>query len=181
MLAAPSLIGNPTVFILALLAYNLCYMPTLGLSNTIAFEQLEDQEKEFPVIRVFGTLGWIVAGLAISFVVSPLIGGTAEATAWPLYMTGVGSLVLGVFAFTLPNTPPVAKGQPVSVASIAGVDAFRQLGSRSFYVFLAARCSSASRWRRTTTSPSSSSRPRVSRTSPRRSRWARSRRSCSCS
>ena len=138
MLAAPSLIGNPTVFILALLAYNLCYMPTLGLSNTIAFEQLTDQEKEFPVIRVFGTLGWIVAGLAISFVVSPLIGGVAEATAWPLYMTGVGSLILGVFSFTLPDTPPVAKGQPVSVASIVGVDAFRQLASRPFFIFLAA-------------------------------------------
>ncbi|MEM1057325.1 MAG: MFS transporter [Bacteroidota bacterium] len=138
MLLAPSLIGNPTVFILALLAYNLCYMPTLGLSNTIAFEQLEDQEKEFPIIRVFGTIGWIVAGLAISFVMSPLLGVTAESTAWPLYLTGIGSIVLGLFAFTLPNTPPVAKGQPVSVASIAGVDAFRQLGSRPFYVFLVA-------------------------------------------
>ena len=138
MLAAPSLIANPTVFILALLVYNLCYMPTLGLSNTIAFEHLEDQEKEFPVIRVFGTLGWIVAGLAISFLVSPLIGATAEATAWPLYLTGVFSIVLGLFSFTLPDTPPVAKGQPVSVGSIAGVDAFKQLGSRPFYVFLAA-------------------------------------------
>ena len=138
MLAAPSLIGNPTVFILALLAYNLCYMPTLGLSNTIAFEQLEDQEKEFPIIRVFGTVGWIIAGLAISFVLSPVLGVTAEATAWPLYMTGVGSIILGLFSFTLPNTPPVAKGEPVSIASIAGVDAFRQLASRPFFVFLAA-------------------------------------------
>ena len=138
ILAAPSLIGDPTLFILALLAYNLCYMPTLGLSNTIAFEQLEDQEKEFPVIRVFGTVGWIIAGLAISFVMSPILGTTAEATAWPLYLTGIGSIVLGLFAFTLPDTPPVAKGQPVSISSIAGVDAFRQLGSRSFYVFLAA-------------------------------------------
>ena len=139
MLAAPSLIGDPTLFILALLAYNLAYMPTLGLANTIAFEQLDDQEKEFPVIRVFGTVGWIVAGLAISFVLSPVLGvESAEATAWPLYLTGIGSIVLGLFSFTLPNTPPVAKGQPVSVASIAGVDAFRQLGSRPFYVFLAA-------------------------------------------
>ncbi len=139
MLAAPSLIGDPTLFILALLAYNLCYMPTLGLSNTIAFEQLTDQEKEFPVIRVWGTIGWIIAGLAISFVLSPVLGvESAEATAWPLYLTGIGSLVLGVFAFTLPDTPPAAAGQPVSVASIAGIDAFKQLGSRSFYIFLAA-------------------------------------------
>ena len=113
MLAAPSLIGDPTLFILALLAYNLAYMPTLGLSNTIAFEQLDDQEKEFPVIRVFGTLGWIVAGLAISFVMSPVLGvESAEATAWPLYMTAIGSFVLGLFAFTLPDTPPVARGSP---------------------------------------------------------------------
>jgi nucleoside transporter len=138
MLLAPGLIASPTAFILALLVYNLCYMPTLGLSNTIAFEHLDDQEKQFPIIRVFGTIGWIVAGLAISFVMSPLLGTTAEATAWPLYLTGVGSLVLGLFAFTLPNTPPAAAGQPVSVGSIAGVDAFRQLGSRPFYVFLAA-------------------------------------------
>ncbi|GAB5535938.1 MAG: MFS transporter [Rubricoccaceae bacterium] len=139
MLLAPSTIANPTVFILILLAYNLCYMPTLGLSNTIAFEQLDDQEKQFPLIRVFGTLGWIIAGLAISFVLSPVLGvESAEATAWPLYLTGIGSILLGLFAFTLPNTPPVAKGQPVSVASIAGVDAFRQLGSKPFYIFLAA-------------------------------------------
>ncbi|MEM1118696.1 MAG: MFS transporter, partial [Bacteroidota bacterium] len=114
-------------------------MPTLGLANTIAFEQLDDQEKQFPIIRVFGTVGWIVAGLAISFVMSPLLGvESAEATAWPLYLTGIGSVVLGLFSFTLPNTPPVAKGQPVSVASIAGIDAFKQLGSRPFYIFLAA-------------------------------------------
>ena len=139
MLLAPSLIGAPTLFILALLAYNLCYMPTLGLSNTIAFEQLDDQEKQFPVIRVFGTIGWIVAGLTISFVLSPVLGvESAEATAWPLYLTGIGSIVLGLFAFSLPDTPPVAKGQPVSAASIVGADAFRQLGSRPFYVFLAA-------------------------------------------
>ena len=138
ILLAPALIGDPTLFILALLAYNLCYMPTLGLSNTIAFEHLDDQEKQFPIVRVFGTIGWIVAGLAVSFLISPLIGETAEATAWPLYLTGIGSILLGAFSFTLPNTPPAAAGQPVSVGSIAGVDAFRQLGSRSFYVFLGA-------------------------------------------
>ena len=87
---------------------------------------------------MFGTIGWIVAGLSISFVMSPILGVTAEATAWPLYLTGIGSLILGVFAFTLPDTPPVAKGEPVSIASIAGVDAFRQLGSKPFYIFLAA-------------------------------------------
>jgi phosphate transport system permease protein len=65
LLFAPQLAGNPTAFILALLAYNLCYMPTLGLANSLAFHHITDQEKQFPKIRVFGTLGWIVAGLFI--------------------------------------------------------------------------------------------------------------------
>ena len=68
MFLTPSMTANPTVFIVMLLLYNLCYMPTLGLSNTLAFANIEDQEKQFPLIRVFGTIGWIVAGLFISFV-----------------------------------------------------------------------------------------------------------------
>jgi len=136
MLLAPSTIANPTVFILILLAYNLCYMPTLGLSNTIAFEHIEDQEKQFPMIRVFGTVGWIVAGLFIGFVLGQFTGDLLpDATALPLYTTGVVSLILGLYAFSLPVTPPPGKGQPISIRSIIGVDAFRQLGSRPFYVF----------------------------------------------
>ena len=138
MLLAPQTVGNPTLFITLLLIYNLCYMPTLGLSNSIAFQHITDQEKQFPLIRVFGTIGWIVAGLTISFVVSPLIGGTAEATAWPLYLTGAFSLLLGVYAFSLPHTPPQAAQEAVSARSISGVGVLSQLGSRPFYVFLAA-------------------------------------------
>lgn len=139
MLAAPSTTANPTVFILVLLAYNLCYMPTLGLSNALAFHHIQDQEKQFPLIRVFGTLGWIVAGLSISFVFSRFVasGVQPEATALPLYATGLGSLLLGLYAFTLPHTPPRAAGQRATFGSIVGTDAFRQLGSPSFYVFLA--------------------------------------------
>ena len=138
MLAAPSTAANPTLFILLLLAYNLCYMPTLGLSNALAFHHIEDQERQFPLIRVFGTVGWIVAGLFISFVLGGFVGDVLpEATALPLYAAGVASLLLGAYAFTLPPTPPPAAGQRASLGSIVGVDAFRQLGSRSFYVFLA--------------------------------------------
>jgi nucleoside transporter len=136
LLVVPSLAGNPTAFILGLLAYNLCYMPTLGLANSLAFHHIEDQERQFPRIRVFGTLGWIVAGLAVSFVLGRIVGGAAEGTAAPLYTAGVASLLLGVFCLSLPHTPPSARGKQVSVSSILGLDALRELGSVPFYVFL---------------------------------------------
>lgn len=136
LLFAPQLTGNSTAFILALLAYNLCYMPTLGLSNSLAFHHIQDAEKQFPRIRVFGTVGWIIAGLFVSFVLGKLTGKVAESTSGPLITAGVASLVLGVFCLTLPHTPPSAKGQKFSAGSILGVDAFRELGSAPFYVFL---------------------------------------------
>ena len=138
MFAVPQATGNPTLFILLLLLYNLCYMPTLGLANSLAFHHIQDQEKQFPLIRVFGTIGWIIAGLFISFVLSPLLHGLAEGTAWPIYTTASASLLLGLFAFTLPHTPPRGAGQPVSVRSIVGLDALGQLGDRPFYVFIMA-------------------------------------------
>jgi nucleoside transporter len=135
LLATPSTSG--TAFILLLLLYNLCYMPTLGLTSSLAFHHIEDQERQFPRIRVWGTIGWIIAGLFISFVLTPMLGGTkAETTAWPLYLAGIMSIVLGLYAFTLPHTPPSAAGQPVSFRSVAGLDALGQLGSRSFWVFI---------------------------------------------
>jgi nucleoside transporter len=138
LLAAPQTTGNPTLFIGMLLLYNLCYMPTLGLSNSLAFHNISDQEKQFPRIRVWGTIGWIVAGLFISFGLRGLVaGGQPEQTALPLYTAGVASLLLGAYAFSLPHTPPSARGQAVSARSVLGLDAFAQLGSRPFYVFVA--------------------------------------------
>jgi len=136
--SVPRFVGSPTTFILLLLAYNLCYMPTLGLANSLAFHHIQSQEKQFPLIRVFGTIGWIVAGLFISLVLGPIIGGVAEQTAWPLYSAGSASVLLGAFCFALPHTPPPAAGQRVSLRSIAGLDAFQQLGDRSFYIFITA-------------------------------------------
>jgi nucleoside transporter len=138
LLLVPQSAGTPTLFILLLLLYNLCYMPTLGLANSLAFHNIRDQEKQFPVIRVFGTIGWIVAGLVISFVLTRFVTGLPEQTALPLYTAAGASILLGLYSFTLPHTPPTAAGQPVSMRSIIGVDAFRQLGSRPFYVFIAA-------------------------------------------
>lgn len=140
MFLTPMAVNAPVIFILLLLAYNLCYMPTMSLANSLSFHHIDDQEKQFPVIRVFGTIGWIVAGLVISFVLGMFVTQNLqpEQTALPLYMTAGASLLLGLYSFTLPHTPPPAAGEKVSVRSIAGVDALKKLGSRSFYVFLIA-------------------------------------------
>jgi nucleoside transporter len=140
LLAAPQATGNPTAFILLLLLYNLCYMPTLGLSSSLAFHNIADQERQFPRIRVWGTIGWIVAGLFISFVLRRFVGADLqpEQTALPLYSAGVASLVLGAYSFSLPDTPPSGRGRAVSARSVLGLDALGQLGSRPFYVFVAA-------------------------------------------
>jgi len=140
MFIAPMTSASPVLFISLLALYNLCYMPTLGLTNSLAFHHIEDQEKEFPKIRVFGTIGWIVAGLFISFVLVLLVPEgdlLPDETAMPLYVAAVASIVLGLYSFSLPHTPPTAKGAPVSARSILGVDAFNQLKSRPFLVFLA--------------------------------------------
>jgi nucleoside transporter len=139
MALTPQAVNNPLIFIIMLLAYNLCYMPTMSLANTLSFHNISDQEKEFPVIRVFGSIGWIVAGLTVSFVLVAFVsdGIRPEATALPLYLTAGASIILGLYSFTLPHTPPPAKGETVSVRSIIGVDALKQLGSKSFYIFLA--------------------------------------------
>jgi nucleoside transporter len=140
MFLVPQTSGTPGLFITLLLVYNLCYMPTLGLANSLAFHHIQDQERQFPMIRVFGTIGWIVAGLFISFVLGRWFasGVPAEQTALPIYAAATASAILGLYAFTLPHTPPRAAGQQVSVRSIIGVDALKQLGSRPFYVFIAA-------------------------------------------
>ena len=137
MLAVPQATGSPLLFVLLLLMYNICYMPTLGLANSLAFHNIENQEKQFPLIRVFGTIGWIVAGLFIGFVLGQFSGGELpDRTPLPLYTTAAASLILGAYSFTLPHTPPPAAGERVSLKSIAGIDAFRQLGSRAFYIFI---------------------------------------------
>ena len=139
MLLVPRTAETPTLFITLLLLYNLCYMPTLALSNSLAFHHIRDQEKQFPLIRVFGTVGWIVAGLFISFVLGRfVVGGLPEQTAAPLYTTAVASILLGMYAFTLPHTPPRAAGERISVRGILGLDALQHLGSRSFWVFITA-------------------------------------------
>jgi nucleoside transporter len=140
LLTVPQFSGAPVAFVLLLLLYNLCYMPTLGLANSIAFHHIADQEKHFPLIRVFGTIGWIVAGLFVSWVLRLFVtgGSLPEQTPLPLYAAAVTSLVLGLYSFSLPHTPPPARGQRVTTRSILGLDALKALGSKPFYVFLGA-------------------------------------------
>jgi len=138
LFATPRFAAEPTTFILLLLLYNLCYMPTLGLANSLAFHHIQSQEQQFPLIRVFGTIGWIVAGLFISFGLGKMMGGVAEQTPGPLYTAATASILLGLFCFSLPHTPPPGRGQPVSLRSISGLDALKQLGDRPFYVFIIA-------------------------------------------
>src|SRR5439155_26640166 len=95
-------------FLGVILIHALCYMPTLGLTNTIAFANMANQEKEFPLIRVFGTVGWIVAGLIISFVLH------ADKTATQFLLAGGAAMLMGLFSFVLPHTPPPAKGKQAS-------------------------------------------------------------------
>ncbi len=121
--------------ILALLVYNACYMPTLALVNSIAFQQMDSPDKEFPGIRVWGTLGWIVAGLSINFLLGPLYG-EVERTTLPMKMAAFMSLVLGVYSFTLPNTPPKNTGKDISLGEIMGLKALKLLKDRSFAVFV---------------------------------------------
>jgi len=105
-------------------------MPTLALSNSLSFRQMSDRGREFPPIRVLGTLGWIVAGLVI---------GTLglEATARPLQLAAAGSIVLGLFCLALPHTPPMKKaGERVTFGTILGLDALKLLGERSFAIFV---------------------------------------------
>jgi len=140
LLAVPQFSGAPVVFVLLLLLYNLCFMPTLGLANSLAFHNIGDQEKQFPMIRVFGTIGWIVAGLFVSYVLRYFVtdGGLPEQTPLPLYAAAITSLILGVYSFTLPHTPAPAAGEKVSARSIMGLDALKELGSKPFYIFLGA-------------------------------------------
>lgn len=186
LLAAPAVaktsVENPLPFVGILLLHMLCYMPTLGLSNTVAFHTMNNPEKQFPLIRVWGTIGWIVAGLIVGYVATRLFpladffaahglsaaefesaqramdrgdavapelaakvqGVVGDATSARngsphfFYVAGISGVLLGVFSFLLPNTPPPMKGKPVDVGAIFGRDALGLLRDRSFMVFAAA-------------------------------------------
>lgn len=130
LLTIPGLAGTPeksNLLVWLILAHMVCYMPTLGLSNTIAFTHIPSQD-QFPKIRVWGTIGWIAAGL--------LVGTTGWDGTFAIFTLGaISAICLGVFCFFLPNTPPPLKGQPLNLRSLFMVDALRLLTDWNFLVF----------------------------------------------
>lgn len=131
MFAAPFAAGlGPTVFIATLLVHMLAYMPTLGLTNTLAFHNIESQERDFPIIRVFGTIGWIVANLVISNVFA------ADFKPLQFYVTGAAGVALGLYSLMLPHTPPPAAGKEASLREVLGIDAVRMLKDPQFAIFV---------------------------------------------
>jgi len=126
--------GNFIQFYPIILLYMIIYMPTIALANSVAFKQLTNPNKQFPFIRVFGTAGWMVAGLIIAHY-DWEHKGTLVLT---FQMTAVASLILGLYSFFLPDTPPAKKGQKVSLGEIMGIEAIGLLKRRSFLVFFLA-------------------------------------------
>lgn len=124
-------ITDNTAFYWVILFYSLMYMPTIALSNSIAFSQMTDPGKQFPWIRVFGTVGWIIAGLMIGFL-------GIEKTPSTFIMAAVASGLLGVISFILPNTPPKGKGTSTSAASTLGADAFVLFKDKPYLIFFIA-------------------------------------------
>ena len=119
------------------LGYMIVYMPTLALVNSVSFRQLTDPSKQFSKIRVWGTIGWIVAGLVISFVVSwdspeAVVDGMLKNT---FMMASIASFLLGVFSFSLPKTPPNGGEGKISIRDILGLDALALLKNRNFAIF----------------------------------------------
>lgn len=125
-------------FYLLVLGYMILYMPTLALVNSVSFNQMKNPAKEFSMVRVFGTMGWIIAGLSISYIFNwdqeANIGeGLLKNT---FLMTAIASLILGVFSFTLPKTPPRAKNsEKLGIKEILGLDSLALFKDKNFLIF----------------------------------------------
>ncbi|MCB4437491.1 nucleoside permease [Alteromonas sp. McT4-15] len=119
------------------LVYMIAYMPTLALVNSVSFGQMDDPSKQFGKVRVWGTVGWIVAGLMISYVFSwdsaqSIADGMLKNT---FLLCSIASLALGIFSFTLPNTPPQSSDKAVGLRDVLGLDALALLKDKNFLVF----------------------------------------------
>jgi nucleoside transporter len=124
-------IHDNTAFYWIILFYSLLYMPTIALSNSIAFHQMSDPGRMFPWIRVFGTVGWIISGLMITAL-------EIEGTEFTFQMAAIASLTLGIFSFFLPETPPKGKVAGASASSALGAEAFVLFKDKPYLVFFIA-------------------------------------------
>jgi len=127
-------VDNPSFFYWVVLLYSLMYAPTLALANSVAFRQMNDPAKEFPSVRFLGTIGWI----AVGWMIDKVFKLQTEQLAQTFIIAAVASGLLGIFSFTLPDTPPKAKGTETTFAKVLGADAFVLFKDRSFTVFLIA-------------------------------------------
>ena len=123
-----------------ILAHMLCYMPTLGLTASLSFHHMPKGSTQFPMVRLWGTIGWIVAGFTIAFALrtTDAAGEVLKGELRPeqFQLGGIASILLGLFCFTLPKTPAPKKGQAVDWGTLFLVDAWKQLLRPSFAVFM---------------------------------------------
>lgn len=131
LLYLATMVSASGVFIWVILFYSLLYMPTIALSNSVAFGQMSDPGKTFPLIRVFGTLGWIAAGVLIGQM-------EIEKTNSTFLIAAGASALLGIFSFILPNTPPKGKSAEGSAGKALGTEAFVLFKNRPYLIFFIA-------------------------------------------
>jgi nucleoside transporter len=114
-----------------LLVYSLCYMPTMALTNALAFRQMKDPKQDFGSIRVLGTAGWIVAGLLIGYM-------GVESTAVPIRVAAASSILMAIYSLTLPHTPPLRSAHGFKLSNVFPPEAFALFKDRNFAVFVLA-------------------------------------------
>jgi nucleoside transporter len=129
-------ITDPTTFFWTLLVYAICFMPTLGLANAISFHQMSDPGKQFGLVRACGTFGWIVVGFVVGLIAPNMLGYSIEPTNIPLKIGAVISVVLGIYAFALPATPPGNPDRKPNIAQALGLETLTLMKDRSFAVFV---------------------------------------------
>ena len=137
-----------------LLLHLICYMPTLALSNSLCFQNMDDPQRQFPPIRTLGTIGWIASGILVgsSFffeneyhaIWPAFLGGSTPPEEWtsiamtskPFIIGSAVSIFLGMYSFSLPDTPPKLKGKKVTAAEVLGLKALSLMKNRSFSIFI---------------------------------------------